>query len=338
MSRLLKIFYLSIFAVLTFAAAAEAQISVLLYHKFDEADSPSTSISSTMFREQMEYLKVNNYKVLSLAEMEACLSGKRPIPEKGVVITIDDGYISEYTKAFPILKEYGYPFSIFVFTNAVGKSNYMSWDQLREIEKTGGEIGSHSVTHPRLTNENAERVRREMVDSKAMLEKELGHAVRAFAYPFGQYDDAIRAMGREAGYTLLLTSEPDNVDGTVAFDLVPRQAIVGKNMTMQKFKDKLEQPTLPVSKRLPERGRLSSNRLQQIEIRLDNPELYLPGQINLFISEVGRLEARFDPASGILSWSGDLQLKNKTNRISVTARRKSDKLFARHSYMIVLPE
>jgi peptidoglycan/xylan/chitin deacetylase (PgdA/CDA1 family) len=315
----------------------QAYITVLLYHRFDENRFPTTTTSSTQFNQQMEYLKVNGYKVISMDELAECIEGMRSIPEKAVVITIDDGFISEYEKAIPILRQYQYPFCIFIFTHAVGDKNYMSWQQLKQLKSWGGEAGCHTYLHPRLINLTEKEIEKEIMGSKEIMEKGLGQSVRYFAYPFGQYDKSIRAIARRSGFRLMLTSDPGSVGKHTEVDRVPRQAIVGAETTLIDFAQKLKNPPLEVAKRIPPCGRLTSETLPTISLTLKDPYLYIPGQVNLFLSEKGRLKAYFDPIKGIVSSYGPVHLTRKTNRIIVTAKRRSDGLFAMDSYLIVLP-
>jgi len=317
---------------------AHAYVTVLLYHKFDEADSPSTSVPTVMFRQQMDYLKEKGYKVISMDDLFECISGAKPMPEKAVVITIDDGYLSEYTHAVPVLKEHGFPFCIFVFTRAVGSRNFMNWDQLKDVLSSGGDVGSHSHTHPRLTEVPSDEMEKEYRVSRKILEEKLGIEAKWFAYPFGEYDDTIRAIGIKTGYKLLLTSDPGSAGPQTQPDLVPRQAIVGQNMTMRRFREKLEQPPLAVIERSPKSGRLKGNKLKGVSITIAEPQNYHPGQVQVFLSEKGRLDTVFDPATGLIVCTQPIELARKTNRIITTARRKQDGLFAMDSYMIVLSE
>jgi hypothetical protein len=149
---LLILFSLIFFLIIGLATPASAYISVLLYHRFDENRFPTTTTSSAQFEQHMAYLKSHGYTVLTMDQLADCVEGRRSIPEKGVVITIDDGFISEYNKAVPILRKYGYPFCIFVFTHAIGLKNYMSWGHLKQLESWGGEVGCHTYSHPRLIN------------------------------------------------------------------------------------------------------------------------------------------------------------------------------------------
>ena len=322
---------------LVLPASLYAYVSVLLYHRFDDGRYPTTTTSSVQFGQQLSYLKANGYTVLSMDQLSECVEGKRSTPDKGVVITVDDGFISEYDRAVPLLRKYGYPFTIFVFTSGVGTKGYVSWEQLRELESSGGTVGCHSHTHPRLINMTVEEMEKETMGSKQIMEKNLGHAVRYFAYPFGQYDERVRSVVKKAGFRLMLSSDPGSVGRDVEFDRIPRQAIVGAEMSMEDFARKLKNPPLGVSGRTPSPGTLSSGTIPEISITIRNPDVYEPSQVNLFLSEKGRLDARFDAKTGIVTFSGPLHITRKTNRIIVSARRKSDGLFAMDSYLIVLP-
>jgi len=336
-----KISRLTLITVIIFLAmgtTANCYVTVLLYHKFDESDSPSTSISSSLFAEQMKYLKVHNYRVMPISELEKCINGKESFPDKGIVITIDDGYKSVYYKAIPILRAYGYPYTVFIAECAIGSKKCMDWNQLKEIIKQGGDIGCHSFSHPHLVDISHKDVRKELIYSKKIMENGLGRKIRWFAYPFGEYDDYIRETGRKAGYKLMFTSDPGSVGEQSLPDAIPRQAIVGENIDMKRFNEKLNRPPLIITKRTPESGRLKSNILNEIRVVIENPGLYLPGQVQMFLSEKGRLETQFDPVTGVLSCKGPVTLARKVNRIITTARRKLDKNYAMDSYMIVLPQ
>ncbi len=332
------VFLAAIFSLIPLLVSpAYAYISVLLYHRFDESRFPSTTTSSAQFEQHMAYLKLHGYKVLSLDQLAECVEGRRALPDRGVVITIDDGFISEFNKAVPILRKYGYPFSIFVFTHAVGRMNYMSWEQLRQMESWGGQAGCHSYLHPRLINLIGKELHKEIVGSKAEMEKNLGHKVSYFAYPYGQYNEAVRSVARSAGYRLMLSSDPGSVGEGAEFDRIPRQAVVGAEMSLDDFARKLMNPPLQITGRIPASGTLPSSTIPAVSMTLKNPALYDANQINLFLSEKKRLNARFDPKTGILSCTGPFHLTRKTNRIIVSARRKSDGLFAMDSWLIVLP-
>lgn len=336
-SLLILFFLVIFFLIMGLATPASAYISVLLYHRFDENRFPTTTTSSAQFEQHMAYLKSHGYTVLTMDQLADCVEGRRPVPEKGVVITIDDGFISEYNNAVPILRKYGYPFCIFVFTHAIGSKNYMSWGQLKQLESWGGEVGCHTYSHPRLINLPEKGIEQEIMGPKESMEKKLGHKVKYFAYPYGQYDDAVRAVAKRAGFRLMLSSDPGSVGAGAEFDRIPRQAVVGAEMSLDDFVKKLMNPPLEVKSRIPGSGTLPSNTIPVVSITLKAPGLYDPKQINVFLSEKKRLSAHFDPKTGFVSCNGPFLLTRKTNRIIVSARRKSDGLFAMDSWLIVLP-
>ncbi|HPR55138.1 MAG TPA: polysaccharide deacetylase family protein [Deltaproteobacteria bacterium] len=323
--------------ILFLAAPAPAYVTVLLYHRFDEDRYPTTTTSTSQFEKHLSYLKANGYAVMSMDDLAGYVQGGREVPEKAVVITIDDGFISEYERAVPLLRKYGYPFTIFVFTNGIGAKGYVSWEQLKVLEAWGGTVGCHTHTHPRLINLRVDQMEQETMGSRRILEKNLGHPVRYFAYPFGQYDERVRAAVKKAGFRLMLSSDPGSVGRGTEFDRIPRQAVVGAQMSLKDFAEKLRVPPLVVTDRLPSVGTLPSGTLKEISLTIRDPHLYDPSQINLFLSEKGRLDARFDRNTGVVSFTGPLHLTRKTNRIIISARRKSDGLFALDSYLIVLP-
>lgn len=337
MNNIARIILVTAVAICILSPPSHGYITVLLYHKFDEADSPSTSVATAMFSQQMDYLHTQGYTVLSMDELFECICRKSAMPDKAVVITLDDGYLSEYTKALPVLKEHGYPFSVFVFTRSVGAHNFMNWDQIRQIRAFGGDVGSHTHTHPHLVDSSAQEIRDEFSRSKEILEKNLGVKVKWFAYPFGDYDDTIRTLGINAGYKLLLTSDPGSVGPDTRPDLVPRQAIVGQNMNMDRFEEKLNRPPMAVIERLPGRGRLPNKVLSQISVVIADPQQYYPGQVQMFLSEKDRLNTHFDPVTGVLTCKDPVIITRKVNRIITTGRRKADGRYAMDSYMIVLP-
>jgi poly-beta-1,6-N-acetyl-D-glucosamine N-deacetylase len=315
---------------------AEAYITILLYHRFDGISFPSTNTTSADFARQMEYLQANNYRVFSMDELAQCIEGRLPMPEQGVVITMDDGYLSEYTRAMPILKQHHYPFCIFVYTQAVGSKNYMNYDQLKQIRTCGGEVGCHTITHPCLLDLPEDKIEKEIVVSKQILEKNLGRPVRFFAYPFGQYDAKIRAIAKKAAFRLMLSSDPGSVGAHVEPDRVPRQAIVGSNMGIREFAQKLKNPPLDIAGRTPLCGSLDTKTISRIAVTLKDPRLYLPGHISMFLSEKGRLNAGYDPKTGVISCNEPIRLTRNMDRIIVTALRP-DGLYAMDSYLIVLP-
>ncbi len=178
-------------------------IPILMYHEIGDGPS-SLYVSVNSFRAQMHYLQSNDYKVVTMAQAQEMLANNQ-IPPKAVVITFDDGYVSVYTKAWPILQEYGFPATVYVCSSFPGLYNYLTWDNIKELHSGGIEIGSHSHTHPALTAVSGTALTREIVGSKQILEEKLGTKIHSFCYPTGAYNEQTPALIKNAGYTSAVT-------------------------------------------------------------------------------------------------------------------------------------
>lgn len=188
------------------------KVMVLNYHKIDNTFI-SLAVRPEDFEYQMKYLHDNGYHAISPDELYESLAGNGELPENPVLITFDDGYLDNYTNAYPILKKYGFKATIFVITSFLGKDKqYINWDQAREMNANGIDIESHTVDHKSMTDLTDEQLRLELVESKKKAEEELGHPVDYMAYPTGTYNLHIAEMVKEAGYKAAFTIKYGNVD------------------------------------------------------------------------------------------------------------------------------
>ena len=158
----------------------------IMYHRFNENKYPSTNIRMDVFIEHMKIIKNLGYKFYDpkffLDEFE------KPKNEKKILITIDDGFKSFYNEAWPYLKKNKIPFILFVSTEPVGKNGYMTWDEIREIDKSGiGYIGHHSHTHEYLIDMAETDFKNDIKTATRIFKKNLGYVPPIFSYPFGEY-------------------------------------------------------------------------------------------------------------------------------------------------------
>lgn len=152
------------------------------------------------------------------------------VPGAMVTFTFDDGYTSTYAKAYPILRQYDYPATVYVITNNVGSYGYMKVFELKELYENGWEIASHTVTHPRLTQLTVQEAEREIAGSKRILEG-YGFEAESFSSPFGDYSFPIIELIREH-YVSHRTSEPGLNDMPVNdYERYQLKAIVVKTET-----------------------------------------------------------------------------------------------------------
>ncbi len=273
------------FAPFRFANRSKALI--LTYHRFGELRD-GVKTSARAFARHLDYL-TSHYRVVPLSTLADLMTSGRELPPSMAALTIDDGYLDAYEIAFPILRRYGVPATIFLVTDFVNRKCWLwtdklrfltlksratkleaniggeqlrislsgrasrlkaatelnsrlkalpdglkedainriasslrvslpelppheycslSWGHAREMESGGVEIGSHTLSHPILTNVSETALRAELKESKARLEAELGHAVKLFCYPNGNYDARVRHAVEEAGYGCAVTVEP----------------------------------------------------------------------------------------------------------------------------------
>jgi peptidoglycan/xylan/chitin deacetylase (PgdA/CDA1 family) len=191
-------------------------IPILTYHRFANECSSPLCVRSSIFDDQMRYLKDNDFHVISPEQLLAFLDYKEGLPRKSVLITMDDGYRSTYEIAYPILKKYGFTATLFIYTDFVGVSRMaITWDQLKELKANGFSIGSHTISHSDLTaRADGEtdagwmaRIERELIGSKVILDKKLNQDTFVLAYPYGKYDKRSISTARKAGYKLAMSVE-----------------------------------------------------------------------------------------------------------------------------------
>jgi peptidoglycan/xylan/chitin deacetylase (PgdA/CDA1 family) len=186
-------------------------VPILCYHRFTESCKSSMCLPPSVFERQMAYLKNNGYRVITLHDLYDFLNYRRGIPKKSVIITLDDGYRSAYEVAYPILKKYGFTATLFIYTDFVGASkNAVNWEQLGEMRNAGFEVGSHSISHCDLTKKRegegeaayVERITREIVRSKQIIDEKLSQTTVSIAFPYGIYNQKILTLCDQAGYTM----------------------------------------------------------------------------------------------------------------------------------------
>ncbi|MEZ4232661.1 MAG: polysaccharide deacetylase family protein [Polyangiaceae bacterium] len=201
---------------------------VLLYHGFDRGSDP-LSVSSSNFKQQMQWLKDNRVEVVHLSQLVSFLRGELLLPERVAVVSMDDGMSSVYHRAWPILKQLELPFSLGITTGLVEdqKRFTMSWDQVRELYDSGlVEIASHGHRHRGLANLPRRLVDEELRTSRSLLEQRVGVSPNVYFYPLGSMDRRARELVGEAGYDAAFTATGAPIAlGTSHLGEVPRTSV-----------------------------------------------------------------------------------------------------------------
>src|SRR4030042_1055067 len=213
------------------------KIPILLYHRFGPLVADGMTVTTTVFESHLRYLRDNGYTVIPLRQLVDYYSGKGTyLPPRSVVIAADDGHKTVYTDMFPLVKKYHIPVTLFLYPSAISNATYaMTWDQLRDIKKTGlFSFQSHSYWHPNF-NKDKKRlkpaeyekfVEMQFKKSKQKLEKELDVKVDMLAWPFGIYDDDLIGKAIKAGYMAAFTIERRHTNTSDNIMTLPRYLMV----------------------------------------------------------------------------------------------------------------
>jgi peptidoglycan/xylan/chitin deacetylase (PgdA/CDA1 family) len=294
----------------TIIVTDELIIPILTYHKFCIGESPDAyTINITRFEQQMDYLKKNGYQVISVSQLLQCMENNA-YPEKPVIITIDDGFRSVYDLAFPVLKEYSFPATLFLYTDFIANGpNQLSWQKIREMIDQGIEIGSHTLSHCNLLqmkkNESQmdylKRIDREINLSKSILERNTGSSVFSFAYPYGVYSQQIKMLAKQAGYQALLNV--NSMNNTIPVDVYSlNRQIIPAGFSMKQFTALLHEKTLKVNNIFPADGTVTSNQGIKIGAIFDDPHIQ-PGTLYFRLSGSGLLDYTFINESQEISFT-----------------------------------
>ncbi|MDP3851734.1 MAG: polysaccharide deacetylase family protein [Luteolibacter sp.] len=328
-----------------------ARVAILGYHDFSETE-PETAmrIRTSKFRKQMETIRQLGITVISLHDFVAWKHGDMEIPEKSALITLDDGWKSVYTDAFPILKEFGYPFSLYLYKNYVdGGGKALTTQMIQEMITAGAAIGSHSVSHPYPVTVKSFRkkgsdafdayLRKEMGESKRFLESKFKTTVITYAYPGGFHTEEMYALGVEFGYTHLFTVIPGKVTRQAQDNTIPRYMILGNYDKIFEFATTFRDsqnsaaPSGAIAGLIqttphpvhPEPGAIINSRLPEISADLSKIDDFDPATLVMKVSGFGEVPASFSPGNGKLSWQVNRRLRQNTCQVSINWKDRAGK-------------
>src|SRR5437588_1763311 len=343
-----------------------AQTIIYCYHRLvDKVRFPGTEITPQVFEQQMKELKDRGITVIGMQDLLAWKRGEKNIPPRCAVITFDDGWKSQYEVAWPIMKKYGYPFTMFIYTEGVagaslGGGQAITWEMLANMRDNGIDIEAHSATHQdlreghnimlaasggkrtrtKLTGPQYEQwVQNEVVGSKQLLEQRLGIKVNCFAVPFGSYNEHVKEIARNAGYEAMFTVYGQPIGWTSPMDALGRYAIEANKPKV--FEDAVKMiatssgapgaPAVAVvgAQNLqtePADGTTVRTALPLIKANLSAVGQIDPASVQLRISGLGVVPASFDPKTGVVSYQVTQKLREKNCTVILTAKSGDKKV------------
>ena len=274
---------------------------IFMYHRFGEDTHPSTNITLEQFKFQLDYLEENNYNVWPLSRIINQILEKKTIPPKTVALTIDDAYISTYTKAYPMLKSKKFPFTVILSTNPVDNESrfYMSWEQMREMQNHGAEFANHSSSHefllPREDETDEEwksRMSNEIKKAQSRLKEEFGKDTnenpRIFSYPFGEYDMRTAKLLKELKY-IGMTQTSGPIGESSDLQELTRFPMAEAFATPEGFITKLNTLPMPIESISPKEPLLKEENPPKLHIKLKKPLT----NISCYMSSGEKIELRW---------------------------------------------
>lgn len=233
-----------ILSSLTYAQDSK-NIPILCYHNFNPTIPGSMNLTPERFAAQMQWLKDNGFTFVPLKDVVEYLRGTRDsLPAKSIVITIDDGWKSVYLYAYPIIRKYQIPVTLFIYPETISHGkNALTWEELTELKNTGFfDIQAHTYSHPnfkhakrRLSPANYEKfVATELVNSKKILEDKMHTPITLLAWPFGIYDKNLEQAAANAGYVMAFSIDARSANKSYRPMAQPRFMIVA-GQTMKTF-------------------------------------------------------------------------------------------------------
>jgi peptidoglycan/xylan/chitin deacetylase (PgdA/CDA1 family) len=322
-------------------------VAILGYHDFRDHGGSPMIIAGGKFREQMQAIKDSGIPVVPLSDVVAWRKGEKNIPEEAIVITMDDGWEGVYTLAYPVLKEFGFPFTIYCYkkyVNIGGRS--MTWAQIKEMMQHGCEIGSHSVSHMSLRAKKAGVtdadhqlwVLSELKDSKEFLEQNLGTKVTSFAYPFGIFDETITETAQQLGYETMVTVNNQKVTWDTPLGKLGRYIIHGESDTNFKLAtsfrgrgdvasshfmtaDAKAEDGTPLVSLSPGIDEMIKDRRPTIQANLKKIGAVVPDSVKLRIAGLGVVPADYDPEAMTVSYRLPYRLRRPDCSMTLSFKR-----------------
>ncbi len=342
-----------------------AQTVIFCYHRLvDKIHTSWTEITPAAFEAQMKMLKDRGITVISLQDYLAWRRSEKNIPAHSAVITFDDGWKSQYEVAWPIMKKYGYTFTMFIYTEGVaggkaGGGQAITWEQLADMRDNGIDIEAHSATHQdmregqpidllapggkrtrtRLHGQQYEDwLRNEVVGCKELLEQKLAIKINCFAVPLGKYNDHVKEMARNAGYEAMFTVYGQPLGFNSPMDSLGRYAIEANKPKVFETAVGLIAKTSSTGGPLaaevgatelstePANGDTVRTALPLIKANVSGLGTIDPNSIQMRISGLGVVPASYDPKTGTVSYQVTQKLRDKTCTVILSAKSEGKKV------------
>jgi len=319
-------------------SSARSEVSILCYHDFSsQKNATEMRIHSKSFAEQMQALADSGINVISLSEFESWKSGQKKLPPRNVVITIDDGWLSVYEEAYPVLKKHGFPFALGLYTDFINSGGRtLTNKMIAEMRGNGMEIMCHSASHPFPSKVKAERnkgeenyqsfLNREIRDSKKELDTDFSINIKSYVYPGGFYLQDMFSAINDGGMSYAFTVKPGKVTLDSSNMELPRYVVLGTTDRMfteaLKFsgaKAVVKALAYPVK---PSSEAIISERQPIIGIDLSSVENLDKDSVYMRVAGFGKVNASFVKETSRFEWHSTRILRLPSYKVFVQWRKK----------------
>jgi peptidoglycan/xylan/chitin deacetylase (PgdA/CDA1 family) len=295
-------------------AATPPRVAILGYHEVDAAPTEGWSVRTDDFEAQLNLLARTGWTVIPLRDLYDYTTGTRSsLPDRSVVITVDDGWLCTKTEMQPRFRQHGFPFTVFVYPKILGQGEHvLTWDDVKSMSAAGVDVQSHTMSHAHLNRasqsarsdeEYASWLQNELAGSKELLEKALGKPVIFLAYPYGEYEAVVEAALAKSGYLAGITSQttkPEfNVRGTNPYHMA--RFVVDSSTTIERFRRSLGGADLILENLSPPLDAVIAPGQKTISATIKEAARYAPGSLHIALLTDDAATPHYAEASAAVS-------------------------------------
>jgi len=323
-------------------STSEFDIPIFAYHRFGDDRYPSTNISVDVFEKQLQFLKENNYRVFTFGDAVTKWKNNYSFPKKSVILTIDDGYLSFYSGAFPLLAKYDLPATVFVQTGTVGGVDFMNWTQINEIQKEGIEIGNHSKSHNYFINlpekERSQEFQTDFEIASLAFQKHLGSIPLIYAYPYGEWTQDMEEVLQQKGLIAAVVQKSGVFCESSEAFAISRFPMGGPFATIEGFKNKLHMKAMRVNQTVPNSPFVSENP-PRLTLKIPSGKINIK-QIQFFVNgqKVENINVLREQGINIIGVVSPVKLTDRRSLYTITAPSLDGKSWHWYSHLWVRTE
>mgnify|MGYP006286466539 CR=1 FL=1 len=296
----------------------------LVYHRFGDDRYPSTNISMEDFISHLQYLKSNEYNVITLGEAVDMLQSLEGIPDKTVVITIDDGYRSFLENAMPQLRKFDFSATLFISTKYAGNEGYLTWGEITNLRKEGIEIGNHSHTHEYFVNEEdpdklLKNFRNDLIRSQNLFKEHLGFEPDLYSYPFGEFTGTMKEELQRQGFVASAAQNSGVVSNYSDLYALPRFPMNESYGGKEQFTEKINMKPLPVEVLLPETPLINDTIQPVLKVKLIRPDLIISENISCYVEGSEQCNLQYDDEDQVITVQSAKPVDSRRTLFTITA-------------------